>query len=470
MAKSIGMVSSRGLANDTRALGRSRRSAAKKRRPVKLPPPRADDLDSAEALIEEARRRHRKRRAWTAVAVLAAASLVAGLLAALGGSPPSGPMATASRASGRPSSAPQGRIGDHAVTVSSVALPVNDQLSKLAVVNGQLIAYGEYYKAIGPSTTQCVETVVQSAPLKLSSAHSYDCTIPVPGETAAAFYQPLGGKAPYDDDLAGPGSVTVNARLQIARADTSTGKTALGPVVMKFAGISDTWPASIDTASSVWAYDCAAGGLNGDGEAIQASASVGAVKTSVTMPSICHSSIGADSAGAFVASYDGPGPIYFVPNGATHARVALAGAGSVGWFFADGDSMYVAVGDQGGQPAECRTYKCGIWRFTGPNATPKLLTSDRTADLQVVQPVDGGSLGLLSVIPSSSTESASTTTFRVVSIDPSSGAQRSLATFRVPGGNDYPPTSVAFLGHALYVLVPSSVIALAGTLYRFGFS
>jgi hypothetical protein len=238
----------------------------------------------------------------------------------------------------------------------------------------------------------------------------------------------------------------------------ASGRTVEGPVVMRYAGdCSTTRPISAYAAGSgsLWVYDCATGTNGRGGQIVQFSATTGAVETSISMPSDCYTSFGADSDGAFVASYDNPGPIYFVANGAHDAVVALRTTGRLNWFSANGDTTYANVGMAGSK--DCAPSACGVWRFTGRRGTATILSDTDKADSLVAAPTVGEG-GLFSLVLLSSTVVA----YEVVWIDPESGRWFYLHRLSVGGYYGGPP-SLAFAAGALFVYDES-------TLYRFALS
>jgi hypothetical protein len=233
----------------------------------------------------------------------------------------------------------------------------------------------------------------------------------------------------------------------------ASGRILEGPVVMRYAGdCSTTRPISAYAAGSLWIYDCATGPSGDGGQIAQLSATTGAVEVSISMPSDCHTSFGADADGAFVASYDNPGPIYFVANGAHDAVVALRTAGRLNWFSANGDTTYANVGPAGSR--DCAPSACGVWRFTGLRGTATILSNTDQADSLVATPTVGDG-GLFSLVLLSSTVVA----YEVVWIDSESGHWFDLRRLSVGGYYGGPP-SLAFAAGALFVYDES-------TLYRF---
>jgi hypothetical protein len=236
----------------------------------------------------------------------------------------------------------------------------------------------------------------------------------------------------------------------------ASGRIVEGPVVMRYAGdCSTTRPISAYAAGSLWIYDCATGTNGRGGQIVQLSATTGAVETSISMPSDCYTSFGADSDGAFVASYDNPGPIYFVANGAHKAIVPLHTAGRLNWFFAYGDTTYANVGAAGSK--DCAPSACGVWRFSGRSGTATILNKTDQADSLVATPTAGDG-GLFSLVLLSYTMVA----YEVVWIDPESGRWFDLHRLSVGGYYGGPP-SLAFAAGALFVYDES-------TLYRFALS
>jgi hypothetical protein len=233
----------------------------------------------------------------------------------------------------------------------------------------------------------------------------------------------------------------------------ASGRIVEGPVVMRYAGdCSTTRPTSAYAAGSLWIYDCATGTNGRGGQIVQLSAATGAVETSISMPSDCYTTFGADSDGAFVASYDNPGPIYFVANGASGAVVALHTGGRLNWFSANGDTAYANVGGAGSE--DCAPSACGVWRFRGRLGTATILSKTDQADSLVATPTVGDG-GLFSLVLLSSTVVA----YELVWIDPDSGRWLDLHRLSVGGYYGGPP-SLAFAAGALFVYEQS-------TLYRF---
>jgi hypothetical protein len=339
-------------------------------------------------------------------------------------------------------STPESAFGSVApVTVRSVAS------ISVSVTNGAVESIG----ADGIEVSSCDKSGASAVlvdPVTLRQ-HAGACGQFPPGESITSTTSVLSSVQSYWDCR--PESAGVRSIRKLA-----SGRIVEGPVVMRYAGdCSTSRPISAYAAGSLWIYDCATGPNGSGGQIVQLSAATGAVELSISMPSDCHTSFGADSDGAFVASYDNPGPIYFVADGAHHVVIALDTGGRLNWFSASGNTTYANVGPAGSK--DCAPSACGVWRFSGRRGTATILNNTDQADSLVANPTVGDG-GLFSLVLISSTVVA----YEVVWIDHESGHWFDLRRLSVGGYYGGPP-SLAFTAGALFVYDES-------TLYRFALS
>ena len=275
---------------------------------------------------------------------------------------------------------------------------------------------------------------------------------------------PLGEQVSYEVVATAPRAVLYSCRPDVAvvratRRAGGGGGEAIGPTFMHFAGdyCSTTRPTSSYTAVSLWLYDCRVGPSGHGGEAVRLSASTGALESAIGMAGVCYTTFAADDYGAFVGSFDNPGPVYFAANAARDAVVALRTSGRVNWIYGSGASVFADIGPAGS--ATCQPAACGVWRFSGAEAKASLVLADGAADNLVSTPVLAG--GKLFSFVLGSTGATNATVLSLVSIALGSPSLTLLARLQLPGLYSGPPV-LAWSHTSLFVLTPDE-------LYRYQF-
>jgi hypothetical protein len=182
---------------------------------------------------------------------------------------------------------------------------------------------------------------------------------------------------------------------------------------------------------------------------VQLSARSGVALGAVTMPAICWTRLGADASGAFVASYENPGPIYFVGNGAHSATIALRTSGKVSWFYNLGSSVVAEVAPIG--QGSCAPARCGLWLLEGSHASARLLTG-YVPDTGNPESVTGSAAAGLFVADEGAEDPrlSGSESYRLIGINAKTGTLRRLATLVLP----FPTLSPAleYLDGALFAL------------------
>jgi hypothetical protein len=220
--------------------------------------------------------------------------------------------------------------------------------------------------------------------------------------------------------------------VRAARLSPTGRYEAVGPIIIRFAGsCSQTRPLTVYSGTSLWAYDCSSGPNANSGQLVQLSSLSGIALTTATMPAICWTRLGADSSGAFIASYENPGPIYFLANGAHSATVALQTSGKVLWFYDLGSSVVAEVAPIG--QGTCAPVRCGLWLLERPRPSARLLSSYVPDTGNPESVTWSASEGLIVADQSEENPRLSgTETYRLVDINTDTGTLRGLATLQLP--------------------------------------
>jgi hypothetical protein len=318
--------------------------------------------------LVEARMRQRFRRRSLEVAAAAAigVSAIAVGASALGNSrtpvrpaAPSvapSPLSSSSSASPTmpPSPTPSASVPPAVVTapnVASVALPPGYWFENLTTASGSLVVTGTTEST--DANAPCVSAPLSTASLSIGVVSTSSCSDP------AALGQPV---AAVVTRRVVAGSDT--GFIAIARTDPATGSTTTGPVVMTYSPASDTQPVMAYGGGSLWIYDVDT--TNGP-EAVEVSATTGAVQDIVRTPQLYEPIIAANNDGLWLGnSIRGAGTgatlFHIAPGSHTVNTVVSGSSTAVDWLRADEGHVWAGIRPTGG-------FEETMWRFDGAQAT-----------------------------------------------------------------------------------------------------
>jgi len=253
-----------------------------------------------------------------------------------------------------------------------------------------------------------------------------------------------------------------DAVVRIARIDSSNGRIEVGPVLMTYGNYSDTHLESAYGPGSLWLY--ASASTKGP-MVLRVSEATGQVVQATRIPDLDRPVIAADAAGLYLAPAAnslgnfGDGIIYHLGIGARSVAAVDRSPGFhgfVSWMTGQGEDLWADICPrQGSRP-------CEIARFNGERSLRAFQVSDRGLTGWWV--AGDASSGFYSSVVPRNVPAPSTTSWRIVRIDPSSGAVAVVATIDLPlywtGSGE-----ATVDGHALFVLTPPEQSS-NGELYR----
>jgi hypothetical protein len=400
-----------------------------------------------EVLFPEAKRRERNRRFMGLATVFVLGGLIAGLIVAFGGAPPSRSNATAGAGGG----------GSLAVSptgtarVATVDLTGSDKYSEIAVVNDRILLYGSTIQSSDVEVADtCYSASVNPSSLVLSDKHSGSCANPArEGRRVLPVFA-------TDKDLPASGG-GASAVVRIAHVVSQSPGYALGPIVMTFPALAwgDSEPTWIYGGGDLWLYEWDnPGGV----DLMRISATTGAVLQRLTVPKIWHA----------ILAYNDDG-LWLAPSGQTSGppsvlyRVALGGSqaipvfhfardGFAKWIVASGDDVWVNA-----QPRQVSDIG-EVWMLRGPQAKPVWHVRESAKLVQVFETLGqsgmtgDGADGLWASSPTAYD------TQQITRVAPTSGALRIEATWKA-----------GYLGSATYLyespLMSWTGVTLAGSFF-----
>jgi len=347
--------------------------------------------------------------------------------------------------------------------VSSAQFPPNLQFESITAGPGGLLMSGTATIA-GNSGVDCLSAEVNPLALSLSHLIEPRCDDPrISGEPFMAVSQPLAGGLADD--------------LRIARlSPLGTGNIELGPVIATYEEASDTHLESALGGGTLWLYVAAPRASPNHSEAIEVSEASGQVLQKALLPWVLtRPVVTADDEGLYIApsiesGFSAAGAksevtIFRVgPTSRSAQPFYVAGTGGLGggeftnWMVGDGSALWAEV---------CRhlstTNACHVLRFDRLVPRPAL-TSAETAQTDDWAVGNGVSGIFSSLFPSSTVTGAEPTSTTIVKIDPSNGAQTTVASVTLPAywgelSYDANPDAALYDG-ALYLLGPSGQTSL----------
>lgn len=270
--------------------------------------------------------RHVRGAALLVIAVLLAIGVGVGVEAALGTSHSQQPLLQPSRVV----------LVSHRPQVESITLPTKWVFEEIIELDGHPTLLGARDFSTEGTPAHCIEAALDPRTLRFDTVQAYRC-----GTDPAA----RGAAVPV---VSWPSGFQ-RAEVRIARTDPSTGRSAIGPVVMTFGQFSDTRLVSVSGYGSLWIYDV---DTPQGAELLRISSASGKIENRIMLPKgTIRPTMVDDRAGLWIgispggASGASGSPIYFVRAGSNRARVVWRGGNSVWWALSDAGQVWFDVFD-----------------------------------------------------------------------------------------------------------------------------
>jgi hypothetical protein len=340
--------------------------------------------------------------------------------------------------------------------VRSTPLPRSGLYNQIAVTPGGLILSGELASTASSEQPTCASATVNPQTLAVHPTSPINCNDPsVQGESVGV--------------VNGNIDRSLDATIRIARVVPHSDRTVIGPVVMRYASLSDTRPVIAYGGPWLWIYDddtvtdaaVADNSRSGTAELLQVSTSSGKVVDTISVPDLSRPLLAADRTGAWIGnSVEGsicsgcapPSALYFVAPGSHQTQLAISSTTSVVcWVLGSDESLWLGIGTQA---TGCSQQ--AIWRLDGTDFQPMLDVRDRGyRPNSVVGDQSDGLWTLQWTLPPVGTAPRSSPQ-EIVGINPDTGAERVAATL--------PARAVPLSGASAGLLQGQAVVA-DGALY-----
>ncbi len=345
---------------------------------------------------------------------------------------------------------------------AGVVLPTSAAFGSVEALGGQLLVSG-----YDNSSTGCVWLVVNRTSLRTTSLLRASCERPpLAAEPVVPVQFPRTKVAGFE------------AQLRIARPNRVASRISYGPVVMTFNDVSDTHLEWTYGPRSLWVYDVAALGRDGEAphaEVVEVSTATGRVVRRVSMPLLYEPLLAADADGLWLAASVetgvGTGVTYHLAVGASAPTLIHRGGYAAYWLVARGHSVWEDVASM---TAVAGRVAQEIWRFEGPSGAGHALASANnlrpTSGPPAVAP-DSSALWTSDDVLATPGSYGRCSGAQVVRIDAHSGRQRVVRTLKLPG-DQCPFASILPFGAGAQAFVAGSFYTLiagpgqATTLYR----
>ena len=398
--------------------------------------------------------RARQRRQWQAALVMLTVALSVAALLGFGGGHGEGPRTARASDSGRPAGA---LTEQTAPAVSAEALPSSYGFYAIEPYRSGLLL--SWTNGNGACAWLVVTLPARNGPLLHAS-----CETP---EIAAHPFVPV----QFENQ-------TMTTSVRIARPSRDPKRVSYGPVVMRYATVSDTHLEWVYGPGRLWLYDVAVRGgaaAHARAEVVEVSLSDGHVVRTVPMPMLYRPVLAADDDGLWIAPSPetgeaAPAPTYLLAPGATAPRVVHRSGDAAIWLLAAGHTLWEDI----------RTFRPGmsnprqeLWRLDGPHGTAHALAGidNLVGNLPALQRVTHA-LWTLNSVPENG-NFIHCTRQQIISINGTDGRQTVVTTLQIPLDPCYPVLSFeapggggqAFTDGAFYYL-SSPPTTRATTLYR----